>query len=82
MTIKTKPATADYRNGYDRIFSKLHDGMELSQANLQKVCEEIHANLRPGETITLKPTRAGTPFPSPEDVAALEKFCCAPKAPE
>lgn len=54
MTIKTKPATAEYRDGYDRIFSKPTEGLELSQANLQKVLDSIPE----GESITLKTTTA------------------------
>ena len=54
MTIKTKPATTKYRDGYDRIFSKPHEGLELSQANLQKVLDSIPE----GESVALKPTTA------------------------
>jgi hypothetical protein len=54
MTIKTKPATSEYRDGYDRIFSKPHEGLELSQAEQLKARQPDPE----GESIALKPTTA------------------------
>ena len=68
MTIKTKPATSEYRDGYDRIFSKPPEGLELSQANLQKVLEDLPE----GESITFRPDNVRI-----TKLLELERWCYA-----
>lgn len=51
MTIKTKPATADYRDGYDRIFSKKPVECPKCRASWSGPCQQTKCIDLHGECI-------------------------------
>ena len=68
MTIKTKHATAEYRDGYDRIFSKPQPSSK----------EEFNKSLLEGALVHAKTL----PNPFEQDRDELERIFNSPKAPE